>query len=129
MSRIEFDLVDGIREGAEGEDGHKVHKHVVMRELNLGDVLDANVAAERVRTFHDDEGNPQAEIIVSPTLVAAETLRRQIAVLGDLPGPLSMNMLRMLSQRDMAKLQYHANTLEQVSLKAVEERGRAKASS
>lgn len=72
---------------------------VTFRELSAGDLIDAQVAAEKVVS------TPQGpQLVTSPSLMGLEMLRRKIAFVGDIPGPLSMMLLRKLSERDLQRL-------------------------
>lgn len=51
------------------------HKDVVLRDLTTGDLIDAEIASERLMS--DKQGNPL--LMVSQVLFGYELLRRQIA--------------------------------------------------
>jgi len=92
-----FSLVDGITIG-DGENA-VTHRRVEFRELTAGDVIDAQAAAEKVVS------TPQGpQLVTSPTLMGVEVMRRQIATVGDLKGPLSMTLVKKLSNTDFNRL-------------------------
>ncbi|SUB71402.1 Mu-like prophage FluMu protein gp41 [Pluralibacter gergoviae] len=59
------------------------HRVVTFRELTSKDVIDAQLAAERV-VISD---NGKAVAYCSEVLMGVELLRRQILQVGELPGP------------------------------------------
>ena len=90
-------LLDGLNYGT-GSDAVKQFD-VTFRELTAGDLIEAQVAAEKV------VNTPQGpQLVTSPTLVGVEVLRRSIATVGCINGPLPQSMLKGLSQRDFDRL-------------------------
>lgn len=90
-------LKDGLPFG-KGEDC-EMQYDVTLRDLTGKDVIDAELAAERVV---DTRSGPQ--LVRSPAMVSFEILRRQIAKIGCINGPLPMALLRQLSEQDMERL-------------------------
>jgi phage FluMu protein gp41 len=105
--------------------GEKTLKTVVIRELTAGDIFDAQADAERVVQTED---GPQ--LVSSPTSVGIHTLRRQIAKIGDIEGPLSMGEMRKLHPMDLELLHEECSKLEKavfasIASREVAQRGRA----
>ncbi|EAR2098758.1 hypothetical protein EH355_23535 [Salmonella enterica] len=92
------DLLDGLPFG-EG----RVYR-VTFRELSAKDSIDAETEAERVI---DTRNGPI--LIASPSLRGVALLRRQIAAVGDIEGPLSMLQIGQLSERDLSRLMVAVN--------------------
>ncbi|EDK9330655.1 hypothetical protein LIP19_001163 [Salmonella enterica] len=92
------DLLDGLPLG-EG----RVYR-VTFRELSAKDSIDAETEAERVM---DTRNGPI--LIASPSLRGVALLRRQIAAVGDIEGPLSMLQIGQLSERDLSRLMVAVN--------------------
>ncbi|EAP9735534.1 hypothetical protein EU621_20585 [Salmonella enterica] len=92
------DLLDGLPFG-EG----RVYR-VTFRELSAKDSIDAETEAERVM---DTRNGPV--LIASPSLRGVALLRRQIAAVGDIEGPLSMLQIGQLSERDLSRLMVAVN--------------------
>ncbi|EEA3739685.1 hypothetical protein J5047_003355 [Salmonella enterica] len=92
------DLLDGLPFG-EGRE-----YRVTFRELSAKDSIDAEMDAERVM---DTRNGPI--LIASPSLRGVQLLRRQIAAVGDIEGPLSMLQIGQLSERDLSRLMVAVN--------------------
>ncbi|EDR5075831.1 hypothetical protein GS039_000465 [Salmonella enterica] len=92
------DLLDGLPFG-EGRE-----YRVTFRELSAKDSIDAEIEAERVM---DTRNGPV--LIASPSLRGVALLRRQIAAVGDIEGPLSMLQIGQLSERDLSRLMVAVN--------------------
>lgn len=92
-----FRLLDGLPFGT-GEE-LEMQYDVTFRELTAGDIIDAQLASERVV---ETKAGPQ--LVSSPSQMGLEMLRRQIAKVGVINGPLSLLMLKKLSQRDFHRL-------------------------
>ncbi|EAT1856004.1 hypothetical protein EJO82_04230 [Salmonella enterica] len=92
------DLLDGLPFG-EGRE-----YRVTFRELSAKDSIDAETEAERVM---DTRNGPI--LIASPSLRGVALLRRQIAAVGDIEGPLSMLQIGQLSERDLSRLMVAVN--------------------
>ncbi|EIG1272443.1 TPA: hypothetical protein N3J09_004095 [Salmonella enterica subsp. enterica serovar Panama] len=92
------DLLDGLPFG-EGRE-----YRVTFRELSAKDSIDAETEAERVM---DTRNGPI--LIASPSLRGVALLRRQIAAVGEIEGPLSMLQIGQLSERDLSRLMVAVN--------------------
>lgn len=116
-----FRLVDGLPYGS-GDDA-QLQYDVTFRELSAGDIIDAQLASERV---YDTASGPQ--LIASSSQMGLELLRRQIASVGCIQGPLSLALLKKLSQKDFQRLTV-ASELKDLALtaKMTSERGRVAA--
>ncbi len=119
MAEVNVDLEIGL------EIGEKIHKKAVIRELTAGDIFDAQSEAERV--VNTPEG-PQ--LVASPSAVGIHTLRRQIARIGNVEGPLSLAEMRKLHPADLELLHEECSKLDQAVIAAiasreVAQRGRA----
>lgn len=119
--RTEFKLTDGYKT-AKG-----VYIDVVLKVPNAGDIMDSSQAAERV------VATPEGfQLVLSPTLIGFEVLRRQIVSIGPVQGPISLDELRALSREDLQILQSKAEELDAAMLKQISEvaaRGRSEAPS
>lgn len=112
MAKIEFTLKHGIPFG-KGRDA-EMQYDVVLRELNAGDIIDASEDAERVM-FSPSGG---AVAYTSNVRAGYELLRRQIASIGDIQGPLEMKDLRRMHRDDMEMLQQKAEALDTLLMDA-----------
>lgn len=100
--------------------GDEPQTEVTLRELTTGDLLDAEVAAERMVMSPD--GVPV--LVKSPALFGYEILRRQIASIGKIQGPITMKMLRSMTSEDLQRISVFAETWEATKATQVVERGR-----
>ncbi|MCX4349266.1 MAG: phage tail assembly protein [Alphaproteobacteria bacterium] len=115
MANLKFNLEDGLQiNGA-------VHKEVELRELTVGDMMDAEAEVEELVIAED--GKPVYK--VSPSKFAHEILRRSIVKLGELPMPLSKAEYRLLSRTDLIIMQQHAEKIDNLMVEKVTARGRA----
>lgn len=114
-------LNDGLPFGS-GDDV-QMQYDVKLRELTAGDLIDAQMAAEKV--VMTKEG---PVLVSSPSLMGLEMLRRQIASVGCINGPLSMALMRKLSTDDFQRLSL-ATELRDMAVAAslTQERGRVAA--
>ncbi|EOM9762248.1 hypothetical protein ACLVZW_005659, partial [Escherichia coli] len=78
-----------------------------FRELTAKDSIDAEAEAERVV-----ETNNGPMLIASPSLRGVALLRRQIAAVGDIEGPLSPRQIGQLSERDLSRLMAAVSLLD-----------------
>lgn len=104
--------------------GEKTYLDVSLRSLTAGDVMDANLDAERLEMVPQMNAAGTVtgygpEYVKSPTLVAMHTLRRQLSIVGLLEAPLEMDMLRKFSPDDMNLLARVANAMDTADLEAV----------
>ncbi len=113
MATHEIELINGLTIG------EKVHRHAMIREATAADLIDATDESEKV--IRTEEG---FQLIASPTMVALNTLRRQIVKVGEYEGPLSLSELKKLSAPDLSLLQEGAEVLEAATLDKVRDRGR-----
>lgn len=95
-------------------------RSVALRDLTARDVLEASEAAEKPVMTADGW-----TMIISPTRLGAELLRRQIAHIGDIQGPLTMRQLQSLSDVDLQILQGGSEMLDEAVARAVSSRGRS----
>lgn len=123
MTNEKITLKDGLKVG------EKTYLTVSLKSLTAGDVMDANLDAERLEMVPQMNAGGAitgygAEYVKSPTLVAMHTLRRQVSVVGLLDAPLEIEMLRKLSPDDINLLTGVANTMDAADLEAIT-RGRS----
>lgn len=113
MTTIDITLKDGIRIG------ETIHQKIRLRELTIGEQLQAHTDAERV------VATPNGYTLVpSPSLLTFLTLLRQIVLVND-PGVfVSEEQLKKCSARDFDALIIASGKLETVILEAAEARGR-----
>lgn len=90
-------LKDGLPFGTGDET--EMQYDVTLRELTAGDMIDAQAAAEKL--VMSKEG---PVLVSSPSRMGLEMLRRQIASVGCIKGPLSMALIRKLSVDDFQRL-------------------------
>ncbi|EJI0962862.1 TPA: hypothetical protein LZR68_005262, partial [Escherichia coli] len=83
-------LKDGLPFGTGDET--EMQYDVTLRELTAGDLIDAQAAAEKL--VMSKEG---PVLVSSPSRMGLEMLRRQIASVGCIKGPLSLALMRKLS--------------------------------
>ncbi|MEG0100200.1 MAG: phage tail assembly protein [Citrobacter sp.] len=118
MAELNFDLKHGLLTG-KGTADETLHTTVRLRELTSKDIVDAQLASERVAFG----ANGKAVAYCSEVLYGLEMLRRQIAAVGTLPGPLSLELLYKLDPSDLKYLTEQAQALDDM-LEDVSERGR-----
>lgn len=116
-------LKDGIKAG------EKVYLNVSIRNLTAGDVMDANLDAERLEMVPQMDASGQVtgygpEYVKSPTLVAMHSLRRQLSIDGFLAAPLELETLRLFTPDDINTLSRMANAMDAADLEAIK-RGRS----
>ena len=106
--------------------GDTTHTTLVLKDhLTAGDIRGAAEASEKIELVDDGSGNKEVALLISPTRMANEILRRQIKSIGNVQGPLSLAELDKLHQDDLALINQVANRL--LELKAaheVSQRGR-----
>ncbi|ETS32101.1 hypothetical protein BB987_20380 [Photorhabdus temperata] len=111
-----FELKHGLAYGQDDEAEKQCD--VELRQLTAGDLIDAETASERVVMT---EKGPA--LLSSPALMGYELLRRTIARIGNINGPIPMVLLKTLHQDDLeliagqAGLQRYAamETMKQVA--------------
>ncbi|CSF50788.1 phage tail assembly protein [Shigella sonnei] len=105
-------VMEAIRDAL--EDG------VTFRELTAKDSIDAESEAERLM-----ETRNGPVLVASPALRGIALLRRQIAAVGQIEGPLSPRQIGQLSERDLSRLMAAVSLLDSAMAgKLVAERGR-----
>ncbi|HAO9143659.1 TPA: hypothetical protein IRL91_004041 [Escherichia coli] len=108
------DLLDGLPFGESRE------YRVTFRELTAKDSIDAESEAERLI-----ETRNGPVLVASPALRGIALLRRQIAAVGQIEGPLSPRQIGQLSERDLSRLMAAVSLLDSAMAgKLVAERGR-----
>ncbi|ENB3565594.1 phage tail assembly protein [Escherichia coli] len=108
------DLIDGLPFGESRE------YRVTFRELTAKDSIDAESEAERLM-----ETRNGPVLVASPALRGIALLRRQIAAVGQIEGPLSPRQIGQLSERDLSRLMAAVSLLDSAMAgKLVAERGR-----
>ncbi|WP_160621623.1 phage tail assembly protein [Mixta intestinalis] len=116
-----FRLADGLPYGT-GEDA-EMQYDVTFRELTAGDIIDAQLASERVV---ETRNGPQ--LVSSAAQMGVELLRRQISSVGCIKGPLSVVMLKKLSTGDFERLTIASEMKDSAAAtKLASERGRVAA--
>ena len=109
------DLLDGLPCGESRE------YRVTFRELTAKDSIDAESEAEKVMGTRN---GPM--LIASPSLRGIALLRRQIAAVGEIQGPLSLRQVGQLSERDLSRLMAAVGILDTAMAgKLAADRGRA----
>ena len=122
MAIMTFQLDHGLKATTtEGGDA-LLYREVGLRELTTGDLIDAQLEAEKVVVQ-----NGKAVAYTSDVLYGLHLLRRQIEYIGELPGPLSMSQLRKLHPDDLGMIQRKTDELDQALMEALAERGRTAA--
>nr|BDD45832.1 hypothetical protein 1 [Gammaproteobacteria bacterium] len=117
MAKIEFELIHGV------EVGGQLEKHVVLRELTAGEIVEVGIEAETVVY-----SNYKPMYIPSPTKVAALSLCRQVFKLGSINGPIDLSLLKKMHADDFELMQYKATELDaaaRTELEALSDRGRS----
>lgn len=118
MALMTFELKDGFKVGDD------IHTEVGLKELSSGDLIDAQMAAEKI-IIHD--GTPVA--YTSDVLYGLEMLVRQIEYIGNVQGPFQIKELRKLSPGDLNEIQKQSSNLDKLLMKEFEQRGRSKGAS
>lgn len=114
MSTVSVTLIHGVKVGDDWL------KQVTLREATAGDVIEAQEESEKLVTVLDKDGNPEHAFVPSPTMVGVHVLRRQIKKLGDISGPLTLDMVKKLNPEDLNLIQSKINKMESAAAKAVE---------
>lgn len=114
MAIMTFDLSHGLKVG------EQTHFEVGLKELNSGDYIDAQLAAEKVIVV-----DGKAVAYTSDVMYGLELLVRQVEYIGKVQGPISVKELRKLHQDDFTLLQQKATELDQLIAKELAERGRS----
>lgn len=112
-----FQLKTGIPFGS-GDDV-EMQTEVTLRALTTGDIIDAQLEAEKL-VFH----NGEPVLVNSPAVFGYALIRRQIAKIGKINGPISMAQLRQMTGEDMEILNAFVDASDAANAKRVEQRGR-----
>lgn len=110
MAIIKFDLKHGL---TVGED---LLKEVTLREVNAGDIIKATEESEKLVFAQIAKDKTEPMLVTSPALMGINILRRQIASIGNLSGPVDLSLLEKLSGDDLDLLQTKAEELETAAL-------------
>ncbi|MBY8218929.1 phage tail assembly protein [Vibrio fluvialis] len=113
MAILTFSLQHGYKVG------ESTHLEVGLKELNSGDYIDAQVAAEKV-IVHEGK----AVAYTSDVMYGLELLVRQVEYIGQVQGPLSVKELRKLHQDDFMMIQKKAQELDAMIAEELAQRGR-----
>lgn len=119
MARITFQLKHGIS-GKGSDEQSLLYREVGLRELTSADLIDAQLDAEKVVVQ-----NGKAVAYTSDVLYGLNLLCRQVEYIGELPGPLTINMIKKLHVDDFGLLQRKAQELDMALAEALAERGRS----
>lgn len=115
---MEFSLKTGLMYGDEPQ------LEVETRELTSGDLIEAELAAERL--VMDKAGNPV--LAVSQVMFNYELLRRQIKRIGKINGPISIKQLGSLTVEDLEIINSMLSAQELAkSTQVLDQRGRVEA--
>jgi len=118
-------LQGGITLTDTGSGAETVQREVELREPNAGDLIDAQAESEQLVHSKDDG----YQLVMSPTLMNLNLLRRRIVRIGTIEGPITLNMLRRLTAGDLRSLNDAAIKHDAAALLEVEQRGRSAAGS
>ena len=121
MAQMTMTLPNGLVT-AKGSPDETLHTEVQLRELTTKDIVDAQLAAEHVVIGESGK----AVAYCSEVMMGVELLRRQIASIGSIPGPLSLKQVLQLHPDDFKLLTQNAEAMDDM-LTEVAERGRANA--
>ncbi|HBQ6087519.1 TPA: phage tail assembly protein [Klebsiella pneumoniae subsp. pneumoniae] len=107
MAQMTLTLIHGYVTG-KGTDDEMRHKEVTFRELTSEDVINSQLAAERVVIGE----NGKAVAYCSEVLMGVELLRRQILKVGEIPGPLSLKQIYNFHPEDLEILSSKASSMD-----------------
>ena len=105
--------------------GDKNHNIATLRELSAGDVIAAMEESERVIMVPNGSGSVEPSLLLSNSLMGVNTLRRQIASIGDIQGPIERDQLNLLSDTDLMLLQQGVQEMDAATAEDISARGRA----
>ncbi|AWK84471.1 phage tail assembly protein [Photobacterium damselae] len=114
MAIMTFNLIHGFKAGEE------THFEVALKELTSKDVIDAQMASEKVAVV---EG--KAVAYTSDVLMGLELMRRQVESIGTFKGPLSVKDLCRLHPDDLSALQKKSEELDNLLAEELATRGRS----
>lgn len=118
MALITFQLEHGLKAVGSGDE-QLLYREVGLRELTAADLIDAQIDAEKVVVQ-----NGKAVAYTSDVLYGLNLLCRQVEYIGDLPGPLTINMIKKLHVEDFGLLQSKAQELDMALTEELAKRGR-----
>ncbi len=121
MAQMTIQLKHGFVTG-KGTEDEACHISVTLRELTSQDVIESQLAAERVVVSE----NGKAVAYCSEVLMGLEMLRRQIREVGSIPGPLSIKQLYAFHPEDLEMLTTKASAMDDL-LVETGKRGRSDA--
>lgn len=104
--------------------GEVQHLEAEVKPLSVSDIIEANLESERVEQMLERNAGGQftgykSEYVKSPTLVAINTLRRQVSI-GPFNAPLELTTLNLLEPVDFEILQTAVENLDQADKNAME---------
>lgn len=107
-----FQLKHGLSYGQ----GAEVEKQfdVELRELTAGDLIDAELASEKMVMTPKGPA-----LLASPAMMGYEMVRRSVARIGVIQGPLSMALLKSLHQDDLEMLLQATNVQSDAAINTV----------
>lgn len=94
MAEITFALKNGLQKFG------KAHQSVTIRSTTAGDIIDATQESERLIFTPDGPA-----LIASPSLTGAHVTRRRIVRIGEITGPLDLDLFKELSGDDLGLIQ------------------------
>lgn len=120
MAEHTFKLKHGLNLGKELLVDVTIKDHLTGGELRA-----ASESSEVLHVMTLPSGEQEPVLIISPSRMASETMRRQILSIGDVNGPISMAELDRLHEDDIALIQEACNTAQKLKMKKeLEQRGR-----
>ena len=109
----QFTLKRGLPYGK--DENAVMQMDVTLRELTGGDMIEAEVASEKMVM------TPKGPVLLSSSAIMGfELLRRSVARVGEIQGPLSMDQLKSLSAEDLALLLDHSNMNSSAAINTVQ---------
>lgn len=105
--------------------GDKTYTTATLKELSAGDVIAAMEESERVIMVPNASGSLEPTLLLSNSLMGVNTLRRQIASIGDIQGPIEREQLNLLSDADLLLLQQGVQEMDAAAAQDISARGRA----
>lgn len=103
---MKFELKDGLKVGM-GDDA-VTHKECEIKKVTTALLFEAREAAERPVSTPDGY-----QLIISPTRLRIEIIRRRIKRIGDINGPLDERELKSLSDDDMEIIATKAEEMDE----------------
>jgi len=109
MASVKIALKHGLKVGTD------VLLDIELREPTAGDIVEAQEESEKLVLLPGSDG-PKPQLVLSPTLVGVNVLRRQIVRIGNVQGPIDLGMMKKLHPEDLGLLNRKADELEQAML-------------